>query len=160
MYLGPFGLFQPASQPQSTVVIDTHCIQLSVVIQILYILAIGAVKLSLLFQLLRICSPLSRMRTTMYLIFTLSIALTLANFFVTVFQCVPLSYTWDRVDPLKAASSKGRCLEYATLQYTVSATNILMDVIVWIAPMHLVYMLQLPRAQKWGLVGVFSLGAV
>lgn len=49
---------------------------------------------------------------------------------------------------------------YAAMQYTMPAINILTDILVWAAPLKLIWIIQLPRRQEAGLVAAFSIGGL
>lgn len=110
----------------------------------------------MLFQLYRITAPHSTTRKFLIAVFSVSIMFSLVNFFISVFNCKPISYSWTRVDP----RVKGTCLGLKTVSYTTSVFHIVTDFAIWVAPMPLIWHLQLPKAQKIGLFGVFSLGGL
>ncbi|KAL1862400.1 hypothetical protein Plec18167_005795 [Paecilomyces lecythidis] len=67
-------------------------------------------------------------------------------------NCVPVAKFWDPSIP-------GHCLSKEGLWFSNSGMHILTDIIILILPMPVLKSLQLPRRQKWALMGVFALGS-
>lgn len=120
------------------------------------------VKASMLLQLYFITARNSLNRRVIIAIFLLSLAFSIANFFLAALPCMPVSFLWDQtlaqMNPT-APKPKGKCMDLLIVSYTTSGCNILMDLLIWMAPMPLVYQLRMPRPQKIALYAIFSLGA-
>lgn len=121
-----------------------------------YLLTLSFIKVSLLFQLLRISVPDSKTRKIIIGVFVFAIIVSLVNLLLAIFRCLPVAYHWTRILP----NAEGHCLDFTVVVYTTSGLNIFMDIIIWIVPMPLIWNLRLPKAQKIGLVAVMSLGAL
>jgi hypothetical protein len=81
---------------------------------------------------------------------TSSIAFTL----VTIFQCRPVSYTWDK--NIKG----GKCINFNGGAWANGAINILQDILIVALPIQEVRKLQLERKKKIGLYIMFGLGGL
>jgi hypothetical protein len=157
--------------------------QQSLVCQITYTIAMLFIKISFVYQLLKII-PSNKWRKVVfgyivflalyYLAATLSIAL----------NCIPVSHAWRRLEyqwnPNMNPQDmpKGKCLDLVALQVSVqgnpfqktpphianpnipSAVGLLTDLICWIFPMWLVSRLSLPPREKFSLLAVFAFGAI
>ncbi|MCJ1456493.1 hypothetical protein MMC28_006854 [Mycoblastus sanguinarius] len=66
--------------------------------------------------------------------------------------CRPLPYFWDK-------SIKGTCGNQVITYLTAGIFNLLIDVIIIVLPMPMLWGLQLPRAKKIALTGLFGIGA-
>lgn len=121
----------------------------------------GFVKASMLFQLWFITARNSLNRRIILGIFALSICFSIANFFLALFPCYPVDYLWKQtvaqLNPT-APKPKGSCMDLLIVSYTTSGCNIVMDLLIWIAPMPLVRKLRVPKPQKIALYAIFSLG--
>ncbi|TGO50596.1 hypothetical protein BCON_0180g00220 [Botryotinia convoluta] len=72
-------------------------------------------------------------------------------FFLIAFDCKDEYYTWH-------FSLTASCIEITTLNVANGALNLATDVVIMIMPLPLIWHLQLKRAQKWGLMAIFSTG--
>lgn len=68
-------------------------------------------------------------------------------------NCVPLAKFWDPTVP-------GFCFDKRALWFSNSAIHILTDLLILIYPMPVLSSLQLPKRQKFALMGVFALGGL
>lgn len=109
-------------------------------------------------QLLRFCLPGSKTKKLIIGVFTFALMFSVANCAIVIFQCKPIDYMWTRVN--LGMENKGVCLDFTVVGYSVTSTNMVIDLMIWVAPMRLVWKLDLPKTQKVGLVAVFSLGGV
>ncbi|CEO60815.1 hypothetical protein PMG11_05335 [Penicillium brasilianum] len=66
-------------------------------------------------------------------------------------NCVPLEKFWDPTVP-------GFCFDKKALWFSNSAIHILSDILILVYPMPVLKSLQLPKRQKFALIGVFALG--
>ncbi|KAH8150906.1 uncharacterized protein LAJ45_05088 [Morchella importuna] len=127
--------------------------------QIFYFISLGLTKASLLLFIIRL-QPSERMIRTCWALLTLCTAFTISAFVSSCLQCVPLSYLWDQVNPFLAGTIEHHCVDQKALQYALPSINIATDFLVWLLPIKLIWKVQLPKRQKWGLVMVFSLGGL
>ncbi|KAI5848001.1 hypothetical protein BZA05DRAFT_117567 [Tricharina praecox] len=126
----------------------------SYIIHILYILGLGFARASLVLQLIRL-APSYRMCTVFWVIFGFTATCTTLFVFLHTFLCgIHPQMFW-----MNTGGSNG-CLDYFTLQSSYGVVNILMDFVVWLAPLKIIWQVRLPWGQKYGLAVVFALGAL
>ncbi|EAU30738.1 predicted protein [Aspergillus terreus NIH2624] len=119
---------------------------------ILYATTVPMVKLSVLLLYRRIF----RLTWTLYFCAFLSISYAIAVSTTVSLACVPTSFFWTQwVNPLGG----GHCRVNLYQFYLWNAVgNLFTDVIILCLPMPIVWGLQMPRAQKWAISGIFLLG--
>lgn len=69
-----------------------------------------------------------------------------------LFYCSPVKKAWDVFVP-------GTCMDRDVLHYTISALNILNDLLLIAVPLYFVLKLQIPKKQRLVLASIFSCGA-
>ncbi|KAH9893844.1 hypothetical protein F4778DRAFT_297876 [Xylariomycetidae sp. FL2044] len=109
------------------------------------------IKLSLFFQYYRLIQDIKEYSLLYVGIMFLVVAWSTAQIFVLMFQCTPIAKVWDY-------TMSGHCLESKLITWINAIGNIVTDVIVLMLPMPVVWRLNLKRGQKWGVIGIFSLG--
>ena len=117
---------------------------------------VGAIKSSILLFYARIFprgATLYLWRIFLYIILVVIILIYLSATVVAVFQCIPVSYTWDKRIP-------GRCLDMRLLYYLGAANNVVTDLVILVLPMPVVWKLQMPRPKKYAVTGVFLMGGL
>jgi hypothetical protein len=70
-----------------------------------------------------------------------------------VFICSPITFSWDK------SIEDGRCINQLIIWVVNAGVNIAQDVVIFLMPLSIVRALQIPKAQKEGLVAMFVLGA-
>ena len=80
------------------------------------------------------------------------------KFFVSIFQCIPVSGFWDRFLATPDAPKCG--VEVTKFFEANSIPNIITDVAILILPIPYIWKLHLPTKQKLGLITIFILGAL
>lgn len=70
---------------------------------------------------------------------------------LTTFQCNPIHRAWD-------LEVEGTCIDLMTFWLVNGAYSIASDIIILVLPLPMIYVLQLPRKVKIGLMIVFGLG--
>lgn len=81
--------------------------------------------------------------------------------FIAWFPCFPVRGYWDRTVPAKCyAFGFGNLKEFVMTYKAQSATNMMFDVAIFVAPMILFGTPNLRRKNIIAMVGVFSFGAV
>lgn len=130
-------------------------------IYILFSLASGLIKLSILFFYRRLSSrtvsPAFRwtMRITIFAIGAYSVAFMI----VPIFMCRPISAFWDQVDVSKVAPGyKYTCINEGMDVVAHGIVSTVQDLVVAILPTLLCWNLQIPRRQKIALYVIFALG--
>ncbi|KAJ5939276.1 hypothetical protein N7466_002410 [Penicillium verhagenii] len=116
----------------------------------LYNASLGFTKFSILFQYLRIF-PARWFRNSCYGI--MAIVATYSTWAVVsgYVNCVPVAKFWNHDLP-------GHCLSFDAVWFFNASMNIATDVTLLLLPMPLLSALQLPRMQKFALMGVFAIG--
>ncbi|PYH91758.1 PTH11-like integral membrane protein [Aspergillus ellipticus CBS 707.79] len=109
-------------------------------------------KFSILFQYLRIF-PDRRFRISCQII--LGIVATYGTWAVIsgFLNCVPVARFWNR-------KISGYCLSFEAVWFFNASMNIATDTVLLLMPMPLLSQLQLPRMQKFALMGIFALGGL
>ncbi|KAK6823652.1 hypothetical protein PG987_013909 [Apiospora arundinis] len=119
------------------------------VLIILYNLAIVSFKLCFLAQYHRIMTT-KRMRRLIYAAAAFVGIWTLSQLCLHIFQCHPISGFWQ-------PGPGAKCLPRLPGWYSNAAGNIVTDVLILLLPLPMIRALNLPRAQKLGLIGIFCL---
>jgi hypothetical protein len=121
--------------------------------EIFYVVALGISKISILFFYLRVF-PSKGFRNLTYGVMGLSVAYTIAFFFATTFQCVPISLAWTQWDGLH----EGRCNDIHLQGWIAAAINIVLDAIVMILPLRHLAKLNMSLKKRLMVMAMFSLG--
>ncbi|KAI0008608.1 hypothetical protein F4779DRAFT_618487 [Xylariaceae sp. FL0662B] len=117
----------------------------------LYNIALMFVKLTFLVQYYRVLA-VKRMRTIFLIAMVVIGCWSLSQVLISIFICDPISGFWDR-------SLGAKCVISNLLQWYInSAMNIATDIVIFVLPMPVLSHLNLPRVQKFVLIGIFSLG--
>ncbi|KNG80939.1 PTH11-like integral membrane protein [Aspergillus nomiae NRRL 13137] len=117
-----------------------------------YNASLALTKFSILFQYLRIF-PDRRFRMACWVVMGV-VALYGTWAVVSAFvNCVPVAKFWDR-------TIAGSCLSFEAVWFFNASMNIVTDLTLLIMPMPLLSQLQLPRLQKFALMGVFAIGGL
>ncbi|GAW21843.1 hypothetical protein ANO14919_113690 [Xylariales sp. No.14919] len=91
-----------------------------------------------------------------YVVMLFTVASGIVFFFVTIFQCSPIYYFWDK-------DVSGVCINpeiIAALTYLYSAFSVICDFTFAILPMFLIYTLQIDTKTKIALIPILSIGCV
>jgi hypothetical protein len=78
-------------------------------------------------------------------------------FFICLFQCKPIAYSWRQVIP----TEKGTCISpdtIVTIGYVLSVVSIVLDFFYAVLPGFVFWGLQMKRAEKVVLIILMSLG--
>ncbi|KAH8657932.1 hypothetical protein BX600DRAFT_514469 [Xylariales sp. PMI_506] len=120
---------------------------------LIYNFSLLPMRATFFFQYFRIVRTIPRQRIIYAVVGVLVSIWGLANLFLMVFTCVPIQANWD-------TSVVGKCNPLGAYDQGVmtSSLNILSDVVVLLLPIPVVLKLQMSKAQKYVLVGLFSLG--
>ncbi|KAF2167882.1 hypothetical protein M409DRAFT_65944 [Zasmidium cellare ATCC 36951] len=119
----------------------------------LYYSSLWAVKMSILFQYLRILPEAGFYRRACYALMAFLTAWTAWAFFSAVFACTPINSFWDM-------SVKGTCLDRLAVWFANAAFNIITDIGTTILPLPILNTLRIPKKQKYLLMVVFGLGGI
>lgn len=121
--------------------------------EIFYVVALGVSKISILFFYLRVF-PSKGFRTLTFTVMGLSIAYTIAFFFATTFQCLPISLAWTQWDGLH----EGGCNDIHLQGWIAAAINIFLDATVMILPLKHLANLNMSMKKKLMVMSMFSVG--
>lgn len=110
-----------------------------------------SVKASILCQCLRLFC--GRYRMACVIVLTFITAYAIAAVMASIFACWPIKKFWNPLLP-------GRCIYFAALWYANAGVQISTDILVCLLPMFVFRSLHLPKAQKYSLIAVFSLGGL
>lgn len=124
----------------------------------LYIWASAVAKTSIALALLRLTVKRAH-RFFLWGIIGTVIVIGLLFWLVLLFDCHPISYFWNRVDP----RNSGTCLSVQILldiAYLYSGLTIICDLALGILPIFLIWKLQMNRRTKIAVGGILSLGAM
>ncbi|KAK1757853.1 hypothetical protein QBC47DRAFT_341077 [Echria macrotheca] len=117
---------------------------------VLYNGSLTAIKVTFLLQYYRVLST-PKMRRVIVAAFTFVSLWSVSQLLVTIFNCTPIDRFWLPELP-------GTCIPNLPFWYINAAGNILTDVIVFVVPLPALGSLNLRKAQKIMLLGIFSLG--
>ncbi|KAF2442465.1 hypothetical protein P171DRAFT_392365 [Karstenula rhodostoma CBS 690.94] len=123
--------------------------------EIFYVLALGLSKISILFFYLRVF-PAKEFRLQIYGVMALCGAYTIAFFFATTIQCLPVSFAWTQWDGLH----KGKCNDIHLQGWIAAAINIILDVLVMILPLRHLAGLNMNIKRKLMVMSMFSVGII
>ncbi|KAJ8117815.1 hypothetical protein OPT61_g1079 [Boeremia exigua] len=123
--------------------------------EIFYVLALGISKISILCFYLRVF-PDKHFRRIIYAVMGLSVAYTVAFFFATTFQCIPVSYAWNQWDGLH----RGMCNNIHLQGWIAAGINIVLDAIVMVLPLKHLAELNMSFRKKALVMAMFSVGII
>lgn len=112
-------------------------------------------KVSIGFFLLRV-TVAKIQRQIIYGVICTTVVVGIVFLFVTVFECTPVSYFWNR-------NQNGRCLNMDViigLTYFYSVVNAICDFTFGLLPIFLVWNLQMDRRVKIVLIPILGMGCV
>ncbi len=119
---------------------------------VVYSFTITTAKVSVLLLYRRIFATQAfRRRTTVIMI--LCITWSIVAIFTEIFQCRPFSAAFNLEHILTDS-----CIDLQAYYWGIAISNLLMDFVLLILPLHMVWNLKLPARQKMLLSGVFLCG--
>lgn len=121
-----------------------------------------ASKMSIGFFLLRITVKKVHIWTVYAAMFFTVIA-GIAFFLVTLLQCTPVSYFWERVKPLYGGTSNGSCVSVEViigLAALYSAFSVISDFTFAILPAFLLWDLKMKRRTKFTIIPILAMGCM
>ncbi|KAK4171790.1 hypothetical protein QBC36DRAFT_390887 [Triangularia setosa] len=120
---------------------------------VMYCCALLSLKLTFLFQYYRVLAVQHMRIVYLVAIFVVG-GWALSQVLVGIFICTPIRAFWFGVQSIEGAT----CIPNIPQWYINAAGNILTDVAVFALPLPALWKLNLPRGQKYVLIGIFSLG--
>ncbi|KAH8729502.1 hypothetical protein BGZ61DRAFT_415271 [Ilyonectria robusta] len=119
----------------------------------LYVICGSLAKIALLIFYLRL-SPQRWFKMATWSAIVLISGYTMGIFIPLVFACRPIAMNWD------VTITDGVCLNRPSLYIATAVANIASDLVLFILPIRMVMQLQIPRRQKFGLLGIFCIGSL
>ncbi|KAJ4990692.1 hypothetical protein SVAN01_03923 [Stagonosporopsis vannaccii] len=119
---------------------------------IAYNVSLTVTKISILLQYHRIFT-LSEMRVPVYVAMVIVSVWGTITIFTAIFSCVPVQAYWRVTEQANAT-----CVHRLALWYTNASVNIFTDLMVAVIPVRGIWCLQIPRRQKFALLGVLTIG--
>ena len=119
----------------------------------IYNLSLTTTKLSILIQYLRVF-PNDTIRRICWVTVIFISVYGIWTFFGSIFMCTPVSYFWDK------SIRNGYCFNELAFWFSNAALNILTDAVIFGIPMPMLKSLNIPKRQKFALMGVFALGGL
>ncbi|KAI9727375.1 MAG: hypothetical protein M1834_008446 [Cirrosporium novae-zelandiae] len=119
--------------------------------QMLYKSATCATKASILFLYRRIFRTDRTFLILVWVVMFIVVGYGFGTIMATIFQCTPIEKAWAKDTP-------GYCINVNANWYAASSLALITDAIIMILPLHQIYGLNLPKKQKFGLMGVMGVG--
>ncbi|MCJ1243346.1 hypothetical protein MMC30_000543 [Trapelia coarctata] len=119
---------------------------------ILYALCITLIKISILLLYKRVFDT-RRFRITVYVVGTLCLFWFVTVILVTLFQCQPVEYAWDR-------TNQGQCINLRAMYFGVTISNMLLDLTINFMPFHLVWKLRVSKKRRVCFISILLLGII
>lgn len=120
------------------------------VVVAMYLTSLLFIKLAFLLHYYRLLAVQGLRRVYQAAIFIVG-GWSVSQIFVGIFICWPIRGFWDK-------TIDAECIPNQPQWYINAAGNIISDLIVLLLPLPVIKSLRLPRAQKFILAGIFSLG--
>ncbi|KAN0101670.1 hypothetical protein V8E51_012180 [Hyaloscypha variabilis] len=124
------------------------------VIQMIYPLGMGLVKISCLSLYLRLFSS-ERFRIVIYCSMAFVVAMTIATIFSAVFECIPIESNW-----VLSEWATRKCINRADQQYATSALAFTTDIAVLFLPMKYLLQLRVSTREKIQVIALMLLGSL
>ncbi|KAI1378068.1 hypothetical protein F4677DRAFT_34528 [Hypoxylon crocopeplum] len=121
------------------------------ILTITYNTTLLLIKFTLFFQYYRLIQEVPHYRIFYIAVMAVVGSWVIAQEFILIFSCTPISTYWDH-DP------SGKCLDSNLLGWMNSIGNIVTDVVILVLPIPVVWRLNLKRGRKWAVIGIFGLG--
>ncbi|KAI6084699.1 hypothetical protein F4821DRAFT_242130 [Hypoxylon rubiginosum] len=128
--------------------------------EVVYTLTVVMVKLSTLSFYWRLFASKRSIRIPIWILVSIVSAWGIAVLLITFFQCSPPRAFWDRYDPIHALAPGDYSCSVNTNNFFIgnSIPNIVSDACIVFLPLPYIWSLQMRRAQKIALGGIFLLG--
>ena len=108
--------------------------------------------MSILFFYLRVF-PKRSFRIQCWAVLAFCLMTTIAFSLVSIFQCQPVTYVWNK-------DIHGKCVNYNTVSWVHAGMNILQDIIIAVLPIQELWTLQLSLRKRLGLYAMFGVGSM
>lgn len=98
-------------------------------------------------------SLLEKFRITTNIVAAIVLLWTIAFFFASLFQALPISKNWYPDKP-------GHMIDEFSMYLALACTELVLDVLILTLPWTMVWRLQIDSARKWIICGIFTLGGL
>lgn len=122
--------------------------------QLLYLLAISSAKFSIISSYFRIF-PYKRLHQIIWVVLALSVAFLIASLVATFFICRPVGAVWN-----PALRTPTSCYRFIDLLYASGIINVIVDVVLCLAPLPYFLRLPIPLKQKISASFLFIAGGL
>ena len=119
----------------------------------IYVVDLALSKLSILAFYLRVFQGYFYFRVAVFVTIALVAGSTATLSVLTIFQCQPLAYSWNK-------DLHGTCLDINALAYANAAMSILQDLIIVTLPIPVVLRLNMAKGKKLSVAFMFILGSL
>ena len=136
---------------------DRVFMELSWISSLLYFSIAGATKLAILIMYNRIFAKDPIFRYSLYAVSSLAVGWWISCTIASLLNCRPLNMTWMANGPGEAAQY---CFSYNIFWVASGSCEVFIDVLILSLPIRAVWKLQMSRARKTSVAGVFLLGAL
>ncbi|KAL8802925.1 MAG: hypothetical protein Q9182_003475 [Xanthomendoza sp. 2 TL-2023] len=90
-------------------------------------------------------------RVCLYAVIFLCLGWFVSGVFTVAFTCTPVSFYWTR-------TGNGHCVNEMALLYSSAGLTIFADILILLLPVPIVWRLQMEKAKRIGVIGIFLLG--
>lgn len=118
----------------------------------MYTFANVAIKASILMFYYR-TFPHNRFKIAVWCVAALVGAWFITMIFLTVFQCTPISFVWNK-------TLAGTCINVSASYMSTAIVNVITDFIIVVMPVPLILRLNMPNGRKLGVCAIFILGSI
>ncbi|KAI3319463.1 hypothetical protein HD806DRAFT_260251 [Xylariaceae sp. AK1471] len=126
-------------------------LQLFWINELFYNAAMFFIKMTFLFQYYRVFRQTNSLRIAYLVTIFLIGGWCLGQFLSVVFICIPVQGFWDM-------GIKAKCQNQLIGVYLNAVGTLVTDFIILFLPMPAIWKLNLPKTQKWALLGIFGIG--
>ncbi|KAK5633699.1 hypothetical protein RRF57_009413 [Xylaria bambusicola] len=131
--------------------INTYDAKLFWINELLYNAAMLFIKMTFLTQYYRVFRHVNILKTTYLMAIIIIGGWCTGQFLAVIFICVPVQGLWD-------SSVEAKCQNQLIGIYLNAVGTLVTDIAILILPIPAIWGLNLPKTQKWALIGVFSIG--
>ncbi|KAI0972146.1 hypothetical protein F4678DRAFT_472144 [Xylaria arbuscula] len=124
----------------------------SVLLEVFYYLCIGSIKLSIL-SFYGTIFTVKQFRPYLWTMALIVIAWCIASVVVSIAQCLPFQFGWDKT------ISGGVCINYGLLVLSAGIINVITDFIILCLPIPLILRLHISSQKKYLLIFTFASGS-
>ena len=114
-----------------------------------------AIKLSILFIVVRIFAPYRKVTTFIYVFLSVLLAYTTAAAIAKICICMPIDSFW-----LGTGVTHGRCLKHLEIVLTDTIISIVSDITILILPLTLIWSLQISKTEKLRVLIILAAGGL